>query len=97
MGCINRSKVNNKKIFLVSVLILLFAGLWIFIPLHETSGNTISPPIHVVISEIQAMGEEYIELYNPTEEPQFIESWQLCIYSASDYLEYPPITRTFPD
>ena len=97
MGCIKSGKLIKKKIILLTVLLSLFAGIWIIIPSTETSGETIHPPAHVVISEIQAMGKECIELYNPTETPILIESWRLCLYSTSDQLENPSITRSFPE
>ena len=51
---------------------------------------------HVVISEIQIRGNEFVELYNPKDSPENVENWWWCYYQVYDDWNAPSLSAQFP-
>ena len=80
---------NRWMIVLVLVLVSAMAQM--------VSADSIAD--HVVISEVMINGvggEEFVELYNPTNSEVSLKDWEWCYYSSSASWSSPTNHKTFP-
>ena len=85
-----RWRAAGAMAFILSILLLGFLGSIAF-----AQGGGIAD--HVVISEVQVADEEFIELYNPTNEDIDMTGWHCCYFPSAREWNDPWRDKTFPE
>lgn len=83
---------HNRWMMIILVLVLVSAA-----AVQMVSADSIAD--HVVISEVMINGvggEEFVELYNPTNSEVSLKDWEWCYYSSSASWSSPTNHKTFP-
>lgn len=81
------------------ILVLVLATV-VLASVQVVGAETAHVANHVVISEIMingAHGEEFVELYNPTNSEVSLNGWEWCYYSRTANWDSPDNHKTFPD
>lgn len=89
----SRRGPGSALVTMACLLSILFLGSACSIALAQ--GGAVAD--HVVISEVQVADEEFIELYNPSNEDTDMTGWHWCYFSSARDWNDPFRDRTFPE
>ncbi len=68
-------------------------------PDRQTTSTEPAPshPLHVVISEVQIRDKEFVEIYNPKDQPATTSGWHLAYFSQNSDWHKPQRNWPFPE